>query len=178
MLLLPHASLGAIEVPSVITGESLTDSGFVRIERASAQKALVLAFVSSRCPCSASHESELKRLAEAYSQKGFQFVGIHSNQNETADEARVHFKVSKLGFPIIRDTGALIANQLGAIKTPHVYVIHRDGRILYQGGVDDSQIQQTASTHYLADALAQVSAGQDPEPSKTRALGCVISRRT
>ncbi|MBU6376777.1 MAG: redoxin family protein [Bdellovibrionales bacterium] len=176
--LLPQSSPGAIEAPSVFTGENLADSGIVHIERTSTDKALVLAFVSSRCPCSASHENELKRLAEAYSQKGFRFVGIHSNQNENPDEARVHFRASKLGFPIIRDTGAQIANQLGAIKTPHVYVIHPDGRILYQGGVDDSQIQQTASKHYLANALAQLTAGQDPEPSKTRALGCVISRRT
>lgn len=162
--------------PASISGEDLLTGTQARVEISKARLATVVAFVSSRCPCSSSHEVELKRLAALHAPGGVQFIGINSNQDEKLQYSRDHFKESALGFPVIRDPGATFADQFGALKTPHVYVLSPSGQVLYQGGVDDAHNQKESSRHYLSDALQAIAQGGKPEPSRTRTLGCLISR--
>jgi peroxiredoxin len=136
----------------------------------------VVVFLSSRCPCSSSHEESLKKLHQEFASQGFNFIGIHSNQDESTSEAETHFKQVSLPFPVLQDDGAKLANALGALKTPHVYVLSPSGELLFQGGVDDSHIAQIAKKPYLKNALLQIQQGQRPDPSEVRVLGCVIKR--
>ncbi len=138
-------------------------------------KATVVVFLSAKCPCSASHEPVLKDLAARYAKDGFEFVAIHSNQNESTVIAKEHFQTAKLGFPVIEDRGAKIANELKALKTPHTYIIQND-RVVYEGGVDDSSDAAEAEEHFLAKALEEIKNGKTVSVAKTRALGCQIKR--
>lgn len=160
-----------------LRGRDLLHSGSeLEIDFAKAKLGTVVLFLSARCPCSASHEERLKGLFEKYSKQGFQFVAVHSNQDESDLETLPHFKKAELPFAVLNDPGAEIANALGALKTPHSYVISPRGEILYQGGVDDSHDAHTAKKYYLETALNQVIAGEKPSPSEVRVLGCVIKR--
>ncbi len=137
----------------------------------------VVTFVSSRCPCSAAHEARLKELAERYKTSKFTFLGVHSNADETQEEARAHFEKTRFPFPVLSDQHGQWAHALGALKTPHSYIIDaRSGAIVYQGGVDDSTHPDRASRFYLAEALEDLAAGKAPRLSQTRALGCQIKR--
>lgn len=138
-------------------------------------KASVVVFLSAKCPCSASHEPVLKSMAEKYSKDGIEFIAVHSNQNETTDQAKEHFKSAALGFPLVEDRGAKIADELKALKTPHAYIIQK-GKIIYEGGVDDSADAEEAEVHFLEKALAEVKDGKPVTTAKTRALGCQIKR--
>lgn len=138
-------------------------------------KAAVVMFLSATCPCSASHEKALRDLSEKYSKEGFEFIAVHSNQNETQELAKLHFKSAGLPFPIVEDRGAKIADELKALKTPHVFVI-QNNQIVYQGGVDDSNVASEAKTHYLADALQELKENKPITVAKSRSLGCQIKR--
>lgn len=148
----------------------------LRVEFAKAQNATVLVFLSARCPCSASHESSLKELFERFSGQGFQFIGIHSNQNEPLSEAKLYFEKALLPFPVLDDPGARLANEFGAIKTPHVYIINQLGKTIFQGGVDDSHKAMQPEHRFLERAILQILANQKPDPSEVRTLGCLIKR--
>jgi hypothetical protein len=137
----------------------------------------VVAFGSARCPCSASHELELKALFDKYSSKGFAFVGIHSNFDEKADVTVEHFQDSKLPFPVLEDSdNSSLANEFRAVKTPHVFVVDSKGGFLYEGGIDDSKNHDQATKHYLRDALEALDQGKDPPVKLVRTLGCFIAR--
>jgi hypothetical protein len=138
-------------------------------------KASVVVFLSAKCPCSASHEPVLKSLATQYSKDGFEFIAVHSNQNETPAETKEHFKCANLGFLTIEDRGAKIANDLKALKTPHAYII-QNGKIVYEGGVDDSADAGEATNHYLSNALQELKDNKPISVAKTRSLGCQIKR--
>ncbi len=143
----------------------------------SKSRATVVVFLSARCPCSASHEVELKALHQKYSNKGFSFVGIHSNHDETLDETVAHFKSANLPFPILEDAQTSgLAEEFKALKTPHVYLVNSEGKMLFEGGVDDSNNHLNASKHYLREALAALDAGKEPPLKLARALGCHIAR--
>ena len=143
---------------------------------AKAGKASVIVFLSAKCPCSASHERILTDLYTEYHASGFNFIGVHSNVDEAPDFARAHFKTSNLPFPVLQDKEANLANELGAFKTPHVFVISPSGEILFQGGVTETHNGPSAKRHYLKDALASVAAGKAPDPKEVRVLGCIIKR--
>ena len=135
----------------------------------------VVVFLSARCPCSRSHEPGLAGLAREFGARGVKFVGVHSNADETPEEARIHFAQAALGFEVLQDAGAKSADALGALKTPHAYVF-QDGQLVYQGGVDDSATASRAQRHFLRDTLQALIEGRSPPSARARSLGCVIKR--
>lgn len=139
-------------------------------------KAKVLVFVSARCPCSAGHEPVMRELAREFGPQGFEFEGIHSNADETAEESKTHFAAAKLGFPVTEDPQSRLADQYGANRTPHAFVVSPTGKILFQGGIDDSKVSGRAKRSYLREALEAIAAGKSVEVSEARSLGCVIRR--
>ncbi len=138
----------------------------------------VVTFVSARCPCSAAHEERMTELAKKFGGQKFAFLGIHANADEPASEARVHFTASQLPFRVIEDSQNQWLTTLGALKTPHSYIIEaRTGRIVYQGGIDDSAHPSTASRFYLSEVLDDINQGKPPRIEVSRALGCQIKRK-
>ncbi|MBS1960657.1 MAG: redoxin family protein [Bdellovibrionales bacterium] len=165
------------DFPATIAGTDVVGGKPASVSISSALRATVVAFLSAVCPCSGSHEAELESLRAKYEAEGFRFIGVHANQDEAPAPTAAHFKSSPIRFPIVEDAGAKLADAVGALKTPHVYVVKPDGEILYQGGVDDSHQASAAQKHFLADALAAIASGRRPDVAQARTLGCVISRR-
>lgn len=139
------------------------------------KKGTVLVFVSARCPCSNSHLFHLQDLVKQF--PDFKFIGVHSNQDESLDLGKTYFAPKKLNYPVLRDEGAKLANQFGALKTPHAFVISADDKILYAGPVSSSIIFQEADSHYLQEFLESLKTGNPPPTIKKRPLGCYISRQ-
>jgi peroxiredoxin len=161
LTLLAHPAW-AMQIPSNIGGINLHG------------QTTVVVFLSARCPCSMSHEPTLKALAEEF--KEAKFIGVHSNSDEDAQESASHFEAAHLPFPVIQDTAANLANQFGALKTPHVFVLNKEGKVIFQGGVDDSHNASRATQPFLKAALTSMRAGLTPEITQARSLGCIIRR--
>lgn len=163
------------EVPSEIQGKDLVNGAPAHYAtHFSDKKALVVVFMSARCPCSNSHFSVLTKLAEKY--KDVRFVAVHSNSDETVKESQSYFKLIGLPFPVLQDDSAKIADQLKAFKTPHSFVISPKGEVLYQGGVTNSAMADQSDRNYLDEALQDITKGQKVRTAEGRTLGCVISR--
>lgn len=137
-------------------------------------KGLVVIFLSANCPCSRSHEGSIEKLAQEF--KEFSFLGVHSNKDEEPGLASVHFKEAGFSFPVIQDQNNKIANEFGALKTPHAFIIGPKGECWFNGGVDDSRDASRAKKFYLRQALAELKVGQEPKEKTSRTLGCAIRR--
>ncbi len=166
----------AANPPEAIQASELFTQTVKSFDLTKPSRGTVVLFLSAHCPCSASHEPSVRELFEKFSRKGFEFVGVHSNQDEDRKCTTEHFTKSALPFPILEDAGAKLANRFGALKTPHAFVVAPNGEILYEGGVDDAHDRNTAKKFYLNDALTQISEGKSPEVKRTRTLGCMIQR--
>lgn len=170
------AADGAFTARDVFSARDLDSGAPVSIRLREARLGTVIVFLSAECPCSAAHEEALRALSLTYAPKGFRFVALHANQNESIASARAYFGKAKLPFPVLQDTNAEIADRLGALKTPHAFVFDAGGEMVFQGGVDDSHDAKRAHVQYLKKALQALESGQKPEPARARALGCVIQR--
>jgi hypothetical protein len=172
LLLVSGKALAADSVPTQVSGENLatTESQTIAI---APEKTYALVFLSTKCPCSLSHLTELKNLAHDY--PDVQMIGVHSNLDEDVKGAETYFKVHALGFPVIQDRDNALANELGAFKTPHVFVI-RSGKVLYRGGVSDHQTYAPDARKYLREALEDLKQNRPVKNAATRTLGCAIPR--
>lgn len=157
-----------------------SESGSAFEARFTDAKATVVVFLSSRCPCSQSHEGILKAIAEEFATKGVRFIGVHSNVDEDPRASLEHFKKASLPFPVLQDEKARIADAFGALKTPHVFVVAKaedsGSEIVFQGGVTDTRHPAEGGRALLREALLAIGQGKKPEIPVARALGCVIQR--
>lgn len=133
-----------------------------------------LIFLSLNCPCSKSHESKLRDLQKSFPE--VTFIGVHSNQDEPEAEARAYFEKAALGFEVGQDRQGRLAKELGALKTPHVFLYDKSGTLFYMGGVDDASLAENASKETFRSALTSLKEGKplDPDQRRTRVLGCRI----
>jgi peroxiredoxin len=81
-------------------------------------------------------------------------------------------------FPYLVDKGQKVYPLYGATKTPHVYVIRKEGAkniVEYIGAIDDSSRNpDTVTKKFVENAVDNLLAGKKPEVTYTRAIGCSI----
>jgi thiol-disulfide isomerase/thioredoxin len=160
-------------------GEPLPDLALAgidgRLRRAAEARGrvLILNFWSAECPHSARGDGAIAELARMWGRE-VQVWPIASNWNE--DEPRIRAAARERGLPIVlldRDQSA--ASLLGAVATPHVFVVDATGELRYRGAVDDVSFgRRTPTRNYLATAVAAVLAGRQPDPAETAPFGCAI----
>jgi peroxiredoxin len=163
----------ALQIPLELQGTNLINNEVVRLKPDNS-KALVVVFLSAKCPCSNSHNTELQDLASQF--PGFKFVAIHSNVDEEKTLAQNYFKKVSFPFPVIHDEKAKLADQFKALKTPHAFLISHSGEILYQGGITNSKDCEKADRKFLREALTDLNDGKPIRTPEGRTLGCAISR--
>lgn len=157
-----------------IKGKLLLEDGDLELNFSKKNNPTVVVFLSAKCPCSHSHMVELKALRSE--NPSFDFVAVHSNSDETLEESKSYFNSLNLNIPVIQDDTAAIANQFSALKTPHAYLLNSAGKIVYQGGVSNSNNFQTSTKHFLRDAISDLKSGQKVRTPRGRTLGCMIKR--
>ncbi len=76
------------------------------------------------------------------------------------------------------DPAGTLGRLYGAKTTPHMYVIAADGRLAYEGAIDDRPTADAddakAATRWALNAVKAVKAGRTPDPAVTRAYGCQV----
>jgi peroxiredoxin len=149
-------------------------------------KGFVVIFSCNHCPYVVAYEDRMIELHNKYAPKGFPVIAI--NPNDTiAQPADSYTKMieraqeKNFPFPYLFDDGQKIYPQYGATRTPHVYLLERVGsdlKVAYIGAIDDNYRDADQVTEpFLANAIDALLAGQRPDPTFTRAIGCTIKTR-
>ena len=148
-----------------------------------AGKVVVLEWTSPVCPYTALkyRDGEMQALQRGAGADGVVWISI-----DTAAPGRPGYltpqamqaRIAKMGMHVtafLSDADGRIGRAYGAKTTPQLYVIGRDGRLAYEGAIDDnpSQTVPTAPT-YLGAALADLRAGKPVETPQTRPYGCAV----
>ncbi len=138
----------------------------------------VICFLGTECPLARLYGPRLNELATNMADVGVAFVGINSNPQDSAEDIAAYVEQHAIGFPILKDADQAVAIALGATRTPEVVVIDDLGRVCYRGRIDDQYDPGVAraepTAHYLADALAELTAGKPVTLAVTEPTGCLI----
>ncbi len=108
------------------------------------EKGTVIFFICNHCPFVVHVNPELVRLANDYSNKGFGFAGISSNDvnyvpQDGPDYMATHAKKMKYPFPYLYDETQEVAKAYDAACTPDFYVFDAELKSVYHGQLDDAR---------------------------------------
>ena len=146
-------------------------------------KGFIIVFTCNTCPYSVAYEDRIMALDKKYKTKGYPVIAINPNDpaaksGDSMAAMKVRAKEKGFTFPYLLDVGQKIYPQYGASRTPHVYILERQGNkyiVQYIGAIDNSSRNPDAVTErYAEDALDALLAGQQPTTTFTRAIGCSI----
>lgn len=139
-------------------------------------KLVVVVFASNHCPVVKAYERRLIRFVDDYLDKGVEVVAISVSRQASDQLPQMKARASDSGFnfPYLIDPSQKIAKSFGATCTPHVFVLDQQRRIAYMGKIDDQLDESKVTERFLRDAVDALLAGQQPEVTETRQVGCEI----
>lgn len=145
-----------------------------------AQGFLVVSFLGIECPLGKLYAPRINQIASEFESKGFQFVAVNSNRQDSTQEWRQFAKTTKLDLPIVKDHDNLIADKLGVVRNPDVLVIDTEGKIRYRGRIDDQYSPGIARSKVTREdlriALTELSESKTVSVPATEPEGCLIGR--
>ena len=141
-------------------------------------KGYVVIFTCNHCPYSVAYEDRIIALQTEF---GAEYPVIAINPNDPVSYPSDNFANMKVraeekgfNFPYLFDDGQKVFPKFGATKTPHVFLLDDNKVVQYIGAIDNSTEADGVTKTYLADAINALKAGNKPNPSSTKAIGCGI----
>ena len=141
-------------------------------------KVVMIHFWSATCPYVLRYEDRLQSITRDYADQGVVVLAIDSNVNETVDQIKEVAQKRALNYPILMDPGNKVADQFGAITTPHLYIIDRAGNLVFEGAVDNQgwSAENPVTERYARGALDKTLSGEPVPHAFTKTVGCTIKR--
>ncbi|HEV3120581.1 MAG TPA: redoxin domain-containing protein, partial [Isosphaeraceae bacterium] len=150
------------------------------LEDARESKVVVLAFVGTDCPLANLYAPRLAELSTKLAPRGVTFFAIDANQQDGVTALGKFEKEHALPFPLLKDVGNELADRLGALRTPEVFVLDQERIVRYRGRIDDQfglGYHRPAPTEPdLQNAIEAILAGKPVPVARTEAVGCRIGR--
>ena len=142
----------------------------------------IVIFTCNHCPYSKAYEDRIIALQDKYA-NNYPVIAINSNDPtnypEDSFEGMVRqAKLKNYHFPYLHDESQQIAKAYGALKTPHVYLLNKEGddfTVNYIGAIDNNTYEpENVTERYLEDAITNLIAGEKVKNPNTKAIGCSI----
>jgi peroxiredoxin len=141
-------------------------------------KLVVLEWVNPNCPFVQRHYSAktFQTLVDEYGGKGVVWLAINTTFNATNSFNKDWITKNSLTYPILNDADGVVGHQYGAKTTPEMYIIGKDGTLLYMGGIDNDKDgdKGSARINYVSKALDEILAGKAVTVTETPSYGCSV----
>lgn len=121
---------------------------------------------------------QIQNLAAKVQAQGGVFLSVNSAFYNTAADSKAIADKYQVKHPTLIDSAGTIARAYGAKTTPHMFVINKDGNIVYDGALNDNNSPDAAkdatATNYVELAVASAAKGEMPKTTRTKSYGCGI----
>jgi peroxiredoxin len=141
-------------------------------------KIVVLESYNLDCPYVANHYNTgaMQELQGNVTAKDVVWLTVNSSYGDAA-KAKKEVADKKIKSTVVYDPAGKIGKAYGFKTTPHMVVIGKDGKVAYNGAIDDkaeSEGDPRAAKNYVKDAVAKLQAGQPVAVAKTKPYGCGV----
>ena len=142
-----------------------------------AGKIVVLEWTNPGCPVVQRHykANTMTTLQKKYSKQGIVWLAINSTHDSSNSVNLEWAKEQNISYPILNDAAGDTGHAYGAKSTPDMYVIGKDGKLLYSGAIDnDPDGSKTDAQNYVSKALDEVLADKKVSVPETKSYGCAV----
>ena len=149
-------------------------------------KIVVLEWINFECPFVKKHynSQNMQSLQLKYTKKDVVWLSINSSAegkqgNFSNDEINNRIKNlnAKMSAYLI-DADGNVGKLYGAKTTPHMYIIDKEGKLVYAGGIDDkasTDIEDIEEAeNYVSLALDELLAGKNVSLQTSKPYGCSV----
>jgi peroxiredoxin len=137
------------------------------------KKAAVVVFWSGVCSHCLRYDEYLNRFAGEHPDIGL--LAVASRQQETPAAIRKTIAERNLNFPVLYDSGGLIAKQWFTEQTPRVFLIDSSFTLRYRGAIDNFKFPDDPEyVAYLEPAISDFMSGRPIAQAETASFGCAI----
>jgi peroxiredoxin len=160
--------------------------GAVSLKNYPNAKGFIIVFTCNHCPFARMYADRLNALHQKFSGQNVPLLAISSTDTLQYEED-TYFKMAKRAkdakyqYPYLYDGKQVVAKNFGADKTPHAFVIWKEGEkwvVRYNGAIDDNGgVPAEVSKPYVANAVEALLAGRPVEVPETKSIGCQIQYR-
>jgi peroxiredoxin len=149
-------------------------------------KYVVLEWANKGCPYDQKHylSGNMEALQKQWTDKGVVWLSVLSSApgeqgNVSPEEENQYLKKMKAApTAALLDADGTIGRLYQAKTTPHMFVIDPNGKLIYQGAIDDKATTDQADVktahNYLNEALNSAMAGKPVPVATTRPYGCSV----
>lgn len=149
-------------------------------------KVIVLEWVNFDCPFVKKHYAggNLPSLQETYTAKDVVWLTINSaaqgkqGYHEPAKMAELAANQGNKATHFLMDTDGKVGKAYDAKVTPHMFIISKDGKLVYDGAIDSKATTETADVatadKLFVNALDAVLSGKEVENAKNKPYGCGV----
>lgn len=148
-------------------------------------KVVVLEWTCCKCPFVVRHQKQEKTMQhtfESFKDKDVVWLAIDSTNPEHAggytEDMIKEWKDDddvKLPYAVLRDADGKVGHIYGAKTTPHMFVIDKEGKLVYSGAIDDNPHgDKKEATNYVVKAVEASLAGTEVEVASTKPYGCGV----
>jgi peroxiredoxin len=147
---------------------------------------VVLEWTNDQCPFVRKHygTDNMQALQREATAQGVVWLSVISSAPGmqgyvSGDEANSLTKQRKAApTAVLLDPKGEVGHAYGAKTTPHMYIIDREGVLVYMGGIDDTPSTDwedvKTAKNYVHVALNEIMAGQPVSNAVTRPYGCSV----
>jgi len=97
---------------------------------------------------------------------------------DSANQAKKEAEDKKIkATAVVHDPAGKIGKAYGFKTTPHMIVIDKEGKVAYNGAIDDKAVTEgdpRAAKNYVKEAVAKLQAGEPVAVAKTKSYGCGV----
>jgi peroxiredoxin len=149
-------------------------------------KVVVLEWTSGECPYVKKHydSGNMQKTQELAAQQGAIWLRLISSgpgmpgHVSAVDADRFVAEKHAVATATILDESGEIGHLYGAMTTPHMFVIDKNGILVYAGAIDDkpttAQEDLATAKNYVKTVLNDLAAGRPVSVAETKPYGCAI----
>jgi len=149
-------------------------------------KIIVLEWINFECPFVKKHynSNNMQNLQEKYTKDGIIWLAVCSSaknkqgnfSNDEINRRSENLKTKYLAYLI--DENGNVGKMYGAKTTPHMYIINKEGKLVYAGGIDDKPTTDIddieSAKNYVSAALDELLDGKAVSLQSSTSYGCSV----
>ncbi len=143
-----------------------------------AGKITVLEWVNPECPYVQRHykAKTMQTLADQYKNDGVVWLSINTTHSATNEFDKQWVADQNISYPVLNDAAGDVGKAYHATNTPELYIIGKDGLLLYKGAIDNDPEgdKGAARVNYVQKAMGEILAGKTVSEPETKAYGCSV----
>ena len=141
-------------------------------------KIVVLEWFNNDCPFVQRHykAKTMNDLADKWKDKDVAWLAINTTPGKTNETNKQAVQDWSINHPVLNDSDGTVGKEYGAKSTPHMFIIDKDGKVAYVGGIDNDPEgnKGSARVNYVDKALEELTNGKPVSTPETKQYGCGV----